>query len=345
MTEITLRPGQEPEPRPGPWRQQDILYCENTGCLIRRRQRPAAVTLMGIWSGTLTLSCDECARMQYNHLPGSYRVLPLSEYRDWYAEARSQMHDSVAVVTAEVISEAAAPSPAPVVPQAAAISARGPAPAPAAAASGPSPGSSPGAPAAGPGKKMSRHAARTLLGAGIAVTACVAFGVFLINWGNHLASQDGTYSSAPWIFWGVVFILMPLWAGTGWVVTQVVKFSAQQHRSYREWKASLTPQQRAAVDLAKAAAMTAAAVAMWQRHKRTDARLTSSVMGRTMPDGHTMRPTDRLASYRLRAAVRHSAPQQAWGAPDPATASRRRSRGITRSTGDPPTGLPARAAR
>ena len=126
MTEITLRPGQEPEPRPGPWRQQDILYCENTGCLIRRRQRPAAVTLMGIWSGTLTLSCDECARMQYNHLPGSYRVLPLSEYRDWYAEARSQMQDTVAVVTAEVIDDAsaraAAPAPAPVVPQPAAIS-------------------------------------------------------------------------------------------------------------------------------------------------------------------------------------------------------------------------------
>ena len=93
MTEITPRPGQEPEPRPGPWPQrQDILYCENTGCLIRRRQRPAAVTLAGIWSGALTLSCDECARRQYNHLPGSYRVLPLSEYRDWYA--RSQKPDA-----------------------------------------------------------------------------------------------------------------------------------------------------------------------------------------------------------------------------------------------------------
>ena len=197
MTEITLRPGQEPEPRPGPWpQQQDILYCENTGCLIRRRQRPAAVTLMGIWSGALTLSCDECARRQYNHLPGSYRVLPLSEYRDWYAEARSQMQDAVTVVTAEVIDEAcaraAAPSPAPVVPQAAAISARGPVPAPAAAAGGPPPGSSPGAPAASPGKKMSRQAARTLLGAGIAVTACVAFGIFLITWGEPpcLAGRD-----------------------------------------------------------------------------------------------------------------------------------------------------------
>jgi hypothetical protein len=294
MTEITLRPGQEPEPRPGPWpQQQDILYCENTGCLIRRRQRPAAVTLASIWSGALTLSCDECARSQYNHQPGSYRVLPLSEYRNWYAEARSQIQDAVTVVTAEVINEAsaraAAPSPAPVQPQAAAIPAQVPAPAPALAASGAPPGSGPGAPAAGPGKKMSRPAARTLLGAGIAVTAGVPLGLFLISWGNHLASRDGTYSSARRSFWGVVFILMPLWAGIGWVVIEVVKFSAQQHRRYREWKASLTPQQRAAADLAEAAAVTAAAIALREHHKRTSARLASSVLGYTMPDGHTMR--------------------------------------------------------
>jgi hypothetical protein len=135
-----------------------------------------------------------------------------------------------------------------------------------------------------------------------------------------LPRKTGTYSNAPWSFWGIVFILIPLWAGIGWVVTQVVKFSAQQHRRYREWKASLTPQQRAAVDLAEAAAMTAAA-AMRQRHKRTDARLTSSVLGYTLPDGHTMRPTDRLASYRQRAAMRHPAPQPPEAPRDPAEGS------------------------
>ena len=61
----------------------------------------------------------------------------------------------------------------------------------------------------------------------------MAFGIFLITWVSHLASQEGTYSSAPSIFWGVVPALMPLWAGIGWVVTQVVKFLAQQHRRYR----------------------------------------------------------------------------------------------------------------
>jgi hypothetical protein len=75
--------------------RQDILYCENTACLIRRRQRPVAVTLASIWSGALIPSCDECARSQYNHQPGAYRVLPLSAYRDWYAEARSHAQDAV----------------------------------------------------------------------------------------------------------------------------------------------------------------------------------------------------------------------------------------------------------
>ena len=153
------------------------------------------------------------------------------------------------------------------------------------------------------------------------MTACVALGIVLITWGSHLVSRDGTYSSDPWTFWGVVFILMPLWAGIGWVVTEVVKFSAQQYRRYREWKASLTPQQRAEVDLAETAAMTAAAVAMRQHHKRTNARLFNSVMGRTMPDGHTMRPTDRIASYRQQAAMRHRAPQPPQMPGDPAEVS------------------------
>ena len=42
----------------------------------------------------------------------------------------------------------------------------------------------------------------------------------------------------------------------------------------------------------------AAAIAMQERHKRTDARLTSSVRGRTMPDSHTLRPSQRIAHYR-----------------------------------------------
>jgi hypothetical protein len=106
------------------------------------------------------------------------------------------------------------------------------------------------------------------------------------------------------------------------VIAGIAKAAAGEHRRYHEWKASLLPEQRMAVELAKAAALTAAAIAMWERHKRVDARLTSSVMGRTMPDGHTMRPADRLASYRQRSEMRHPAPQP-WAAPDTTAAGRR----------------------
>jgi hypothetical protein len=237
MTEIANRPGQEPEPWQGPspqWR--DILYCENTGCLTRRRRRPAAVTLLSIWSGALTLSCDECARSRCNHQPGDCRLLPLSEYRDWYAEARSQMQDGVIAVTAEVVDDGsarvAAPSPAPVVPQAAAISAGDPAPAPAPTAGGPPPGRRPGAHAAGPCKK-SRQAARKLLALGAFTIASWVLGIFLISWGNHLAAQNYDYDVAPWGTWGAFFLALPLIVGAAWLLAAIVRAAAAEHRRYR----------------------------------------------------------------------------------------------------------------
>lgn len=115
--------------------------------------------------------------------------------------------------------------------------------------------------------------------------------------------------------------MLPLIVGAAWLLAAIVHAAAAEYRRYCAWKASLTPEQRVAVELAEATAATAAAIAMWEHHKRTDARLTSSVMGRALPDGHTMRPTDRLASYRQRAAMRHPVPQQAWGAPTATAAS------------------------
>jgi hypothetical protein len=410
MTERTLSPGQEPEPRPGPWpRRQDILYCENTGCLIRRRQRPAAITLMNTVSGALTLSCDECARGQYNHRPGAYRVLPLCAYRDWYAEARRQMQDGVIAVTAEVIDDgsarAVAPSPAPVVPQATAISAGGPGrsgtmsepvsgrvitcqgtgyvacpdgsraavtivtpsgaclaccdgcarymygnlpqyyrilplsqwhdpyedakaaagippalPVPVAAAleeQQAPPAAAQLAPAgheipmsdqsqqiyrprhAGPGaaaaRRGNRRAGAVLLGVGGGCLASWALGIFLVAWNNHLGDVNPGYNYAPGEAWGAFFILAPFIAGAVWVLVQVAEIAAAEHRRYREWKASLTPQQRMAVELSETAALTAAAVAWHKHNKQVDARLTSSVMGWTMPDGVTPRPSQRAA--------------------------------------------------
>jgi hypothetical protein len=152
---------------------------------------------------------------------------------------------------------------------------------------------------------------------GFALAASVATGIFLIAEGNHRAAQDYYYNILPWGFWGAFFLALPFIAGAIWLLAAIVRTAAAEHQRYCAWKASLTPEQRLAVELAEAAAVTAAAIAMREHHRHTDARLTSSVMGRAMPDGQSLRPSDRIAAYRQQAALRDPDPQQPWGASDP----------------------------
>jgi len=97
MTEITpWEPRGQPEQRAGiePWQAQpgpaaaEPLWCEGTGCQIWRRRRPATVVLYFIAGQEMSPCCDECARPVYNHRPGYFRLLPVSDYIDQYAEAR-----------------------------------------------------------------------------------------------------------------------------------------------------------------------------------------------------------------------------------------------------------------
>jgi len=114
---------------------------------------------------------------------------------------------------------------------------------------------------------------------GFAVAASVATGIFLIAEGNHRAAQDYYYNILPWGFWGAFFLALPLLAGAAWLLAAILRAAATEHQRYRAWKASLTPEKRAAVELAETAAAATAAIAMWEHHKRVDAWLTSSVMG------------------------------------------------------------------
>jgi hypothetical protein len=143
-------------------------------------------------------------------------------------------------------------------------------------------------------------------------------GIFLISWGNHFSARDYSYDVIPWALWGAFFLVLPLIAGAVRLLPAIAPAAAAEHQRYRAWKASLTPEQRSAVELAEAVAATAAVIAMWEHRKQVDARLTSSVMGYTMPGGQTPRPSERIMSHRQQAALRHPAPQQAWGQPDPA---------------------------
>jgi hypothetical protein len=109
--------------------------------------------------------------------------------------------------------------------------------------------------------------------------ASVALGVFLISRGNHLSAQDYNYDVIPWGFWGSFFMALPVIAGAIWLGAAVVRAAAAERQRYRAWKATLAPEQRMAVELSETAALTAAAVAWHQHHKRLDARLSASVMG------------------------------------------------------------------
>jgi hypothetical protein len=145
-------------------------------------------------------------------------------------------------------------------------------------------------------------------------------GIFLVTWGNQLSARDYCCKVIPWALRGAFFIAAPLLALALRVIAAIAKDAAAEHRCCQSWKATLTPEQRAAVEVAETAAAAAAAIAMWEHHKRVDAGLTSSVMGRTMPDGHTLRPLDKMAAYRQQKALRFP-PQQPWGAPDLTAAS------------------------
>jgi hypothetical protein len=150
-------------------------------------------------------------------------------------------------------------------------------------------------PASSSSTSGSRIAGAVLLGLGGGCLASWALGIFLVAWNNHLGDVNPGYNYAPGEAWGAFFILAPFIAGAVWVLVQVAEIAAAEHRRYREWKASLTPQQRMAVELSETAALTAAAVAWHKHNKQVDTRLTSSVMGWTMPDGVTPRPSQRAA--------------------------------------------------
>jgi hypothetical protein len=115
------------------------------------------------------------------------------------------------------------------------------------------------------------------------------------------------------------FILLPALAGFILLLRHglLLLLLGERGRQYQAWENGLTPEQRTAVELAELAALSDAAWALHEHHRRMDERLTSSVMGRTLPDGRGPRPTQQIASYRQQAPL-----ASGLGAQDPTGASR-----------------------
>lgn len=153
---------------------------------------------------------------------------------------------------------------------------------------------------------MGRHSSRgtswtrrqVLAASALASAASWTAGIFLIVHANQLGAANYDYNGQPLDVLGVFCILLPFIGVAAWIAVRLVRAAAAEHRRYQAWKASLPPGQRAAVEAGEAVALAAAALAWHEHNKRTSARLTSSVMGRTMPDGRTPRLTQQLPPRR-----------------------------------------------
>ena len=126
------------------------------------------------------------------------------------------------------------------------------------------------------------------------------------------------------------------------IAVQILRFAAQEHRRHRAWKGTLPPDKRREVEIAETAAIWGAAYAahrhMSKKYHENQARLATSAMGQTMPDGVTPRPTDRIAALRQQAAMHCQSQQQPVPAgqvfPDPAAYLQQRRDAMNFSSSD-----------
>jgi hypothetical protein len=105
---------------------------------------------------------------------------------------------------------------------------------------------------------------------------------------NAQAVQDGIADS-PWAgvaTAGVLLALAPVLAIAGFLLVNFLKFCAEEEKRYRAWKKTLTPQERMAVNLAEAAALTIAHEHMKERNREQRDYHTARVMGGAQWDAY-----------------------------------------------------------
>jgi hypothetical protein len=133
-----------------------------------------------------------------------------------------------------------------------------------------------------PRPPMSRRG--KLISATVATAAGIAIGVTLLNYGWHINATQATYDNGEpgqsALIWAWIFILTPLWIGLGLAIRGFARFTAEQNRRYKAWKASLPPEQRALVQMAEAAAGVAATAEMIHHARKMDRRNSERAMGR-----------------------------------------------------------------
>jgi hypothetical protein len=246
-----------------------VITCVQPGCVIRKLTSPATM-LISAWDGPGKPTCDSCARFAFDHdTSGQLSLAPLSGYVDMFAAAKQVAFATPGQVIRgeagprrhwdtgeQVITPAPAPAPAP-------------APVPVArAGNGFTAEERARRRGRDPHAELRPPAARTwwiAAGAGL-------FGIVFCIGGAPDGTQIESPANGPLIAIGVTLIL----AGIIIAATAAIKIARIQQRRYLAWKATLTPQQRLAADIAEVAALAAGAYAVHEglQHwgERTDAR-------------------------------------------------------------------------
>lgn len=98
------------------------------------------------------------------------------------------------------------------------------------------------------------------------------------------------YRGAPLIAAGLVMTLIPTLITAIWLFVVILKLAIEEHRRYRAWKATLSPQERFAVDMAEAAAMWAQHLRLREHHKRVQHKNTVSALGYDPATSVSQRP-------------------------------------------------------
>jgi hypothetical protein len=124
------------------------------------------------------------------------------------------------------------------------------------------------------GTRASSWPAEAKIGAVMAAAGAVMLLASVISLAFY---HDGADAGAGRLSLGLalgalIFIGVPAVITAAWV-------TVHSFRRYFAWKRTLTPQERVAVDLAEAAVLWSAHLAMQHQHRETQARLSASVMG------------------------------------------------------------------
>ena len=247
------------------------MNCQEGKCVFRPGgPQQAIVAIWHVAGGGISAACEGCAQQKLIGGPGLYQAAPLSDWADSLMDANQKI---AAARRPRLTATAETPAPPPA--SLPAGQATSPAIALRAAVTGEIVTS---APRHAAGHSAPRHGSRNEKRAvpwlSVAGTSIVT-GVFLALVGD----PGNPYSNSALIGLGVALIVLPILAG---IIAVIVMVAQDTMRAHREWISKFPPGQQASIRQAEKAAlwgaMAVGAVALHEHHKRTDARLTESVL-------------------------------------------------------------------